>query len=117
MIKYPKLQSKKKRRHHAESIMQVKDGRCWLCVRGFGDYTIHRTIHKHHAFFGQGLRRISEEHGFIVYLCPEHHTIGPKAVHRNQAVNRFVQAAVQREYEKTHTREEFMALIGRNYIQ
>jgi hypothetical protein len=28
-----------------------------------------------------------------------------------------VQAAVQREYEKTHTREEFMALIGRNYIQ
>ena len=117
MIKYPKPKAKKKRRKHTESIMQHKDGRCWLCVHLYGDYTIHRAVDKHHVFFGTGLRRVSEENGFIVYLCQEHHTIGPKAVHRNQAVNRFVQAKVQREYELLHTREEFMALIGRNYIQ
>lgn len=117
MIKFPKPQTQKKRRHHAASIMQPKDGQCWICSRVYQCYRKYPNIQKHHVFFGHGLRRISEENGFIVYLCPEHHTIGPKAVHRNQAVNRFVQAAVQREYEKTHTREEFMALIGRNYIQ
>lgn len=117
MIKYPKPQSKKKRQHHAASIMQKKDGHCWLCMHGHGDYTIHRIIHRHHVYFGQGLRAISEANGFTVYLCPQHHTEGPEAVHRNQYTNRFVQAAVQHEYEKTHTRKEFMELIGRNYIQ
>lgn len=115
MIKYPKLKSKKKRQHHAESIMQKKDGHCWLCMHFYGDYTIHRTIHKHHVFFGQGLRKISEANGFTVYLCPKHHTDGPDAVHRNKYMNRFVQQAVQVKYEANHTRKEFMDLIGRSY--
>lgn len=118
MLKFPKPQSKKKRQRRAASIMQPnKDGHCWICSRVFGDYRKYTYLEKHHVFFGNGGREISEANGFTVWLCPEHHTIGPKAVHRNQALNRFVQAAVQREYEKTHTREEFMALIGRNYIQ
>ena len=117
MIKYPKPQSKKKRQRHAASIMQLKDGHCWLCMHIHSDYTVHRVIHKHHVFFGQGRRTISEINGFTVYLCPSHHTEGPEAVHRNQITNRIVQAETQREYEKTHTREEFMDLIGRNYIQ
>lgn len=115
MIKYPKPQPKKKRQRHTASIMQPKDGHCWLCMRIHGDYTVHKLIHKHHVFFGQGLRKISEAHGFTVYLCPPHHTEGPEAVHRNQYMNRFVQEATQIRYETTHTRDEFMGLIGRNY--
>ena len=118
MIKYPKPQSKKKRRRHAESIMQPNnDGQCWICSRIFGDYRKYTYLEKHHVFFGNGLREISEANGFTVYLCPEHHTIGPNAVHRNQHMNRLVQRATQERYEVNHTREEFMALIDRNYIE
>ena len=117
MIKYPKPQPKKKRRHHAESIMQPKDGQCWMCSRVYQCYRKYQNIQKHHVFLGHGLREISEANGFTVYLCPWHHTDGPNAVHRNKDANRLVQAATQARYEVTHTREEFMALIGRNYIQ
>ncbi len=68
-------------------------------------------------FFGNGLREISEANGFTVYLCPQHHTDGPDAVHRNQRMNRLVQRATQDRFEVNHTREEFMDLIGRNYIE
>jgi hypothetical protein len=51
-----------------------------------------------------------------VYLCPEHHETGPEAVHREYAMMRMLQEDAQREYEKSHTRAEWMALIGKNYI-
>ncbi len=118
MIKFPKPKFKKKRRHHAESIMQPKnDGQCWICSRVYGCYRKYTYLEKHHVFFGNGRREISEANGFTVWLCPAHHTAGPDAVHRNQRMNRLVQRATQDRFEVNHTREEFMALIGRNYIQ
>lgn len=50
------------------------------------------------------------------YLCPEHHILGSRAVHNNQENMRILQQDGQRAYERTHTREEFMELIGRNYL-
>lgn len=50
------------------------------------------------------------------YLCLEHHIWGPGAVHNNQENMRILQQDGQRAYERTHTREEFMELIGRNYL-
>lgn len=51
-----------------------------------------------------------------VYLCLEHHTSGPAAVHNNHENMRLLQQDGQRAYERTHTREEFMARFGRNYL-
>ena len=117
MIKFPKPQPKKKRHKHAASLMQPKDGQCWICSRVYYCFRKYPNIQKHHVFFGNGRREISEANGFTVYLCPQHHTDGPNAVHRNQRMNRLVQRATQDRFEVNHTREEFMALIGRNYIE
>lgn len=71
-------------------------------------------LHKHHIFGGPN-RRISEEHGFYIYLRPELHNMSDEGIHFNKTFDQYIKAKCQREYEKTHTREEFMRLIGRNY--
>lgn len=112
---FPKTARKKTRKRHRESILQKKDGRCYLCMKLDGDYRIYASLHMHHVFGGPN-RSISEGEGFKVYLCPEHHLYGQKAVHKNHRIMEMVQQDAQREYEKNHTREEFMELIGRNYL-
>lgn len=105
----------KKRKKHKQSIMQIKDGTCYLCKRLNEDYRIHPVVHEHHVYCGPN-RSVSEENGFKVYLCLEHHTVGKAAVHNNHENMRILQKDCQREYEKTHTRQQFMDLIGRNYL-
>lgn len=112
----PKPARKKRQRHHAASILQKKDGTCYLCKELCGSGRIYRQVEEHHIFFGSGQRWKSEEDGLKVYLCAEHHRTGPEAVHRNAAICRRVQAAGQRAYEETHSREAFMERYGRNYI-
>lgn len=116
MIGYPKKKTKKPRRTHPQSILHRKDGTCYLCRRLEHDYRIHKNIEEHHAFPGNPGRQISEREGFKVFLCPEHHRIGPAAVHNNQENMRLIQRDVQEEYEQTHTRAEWMAIMGRNYL-
>lgn len=112
---YPKTPAKKRRKTHKKSIMQQAEGACYLCVKLHGDYRKHRVLHEHHIFGGPN-RQISETHGFKVKLCPDHHEFGPEAVHKDIKIMRMLQQDCQQEYEKTHTREEFTALIGRNYL-
>ena len=116
MIEYPKPKPKKKRRSHPRSILQEKDGTCYLCRRLEHDYRIHKNIEEHNAFSGNPGRQISEREGFKVFLCPEHHRIGPAAVHNNVEMMRLIQMDAQEEYEQTHTRAEWMAIMGRNYL-
>lgn len=117
-LMFPKSPAKKKKRQHRDSILQKKDGRCWLCMRLHGDYTQKAGIHKHHVFFGQGQREISEANGFTVYLCWNHHIHdgGPEAVHKNHDTCLLIQQETQRKYEQTHSREDFIRLIGRSYL-
>ena len=100
---------------HKRSILHKKDGECYLCAKLDHDYRI-RRVFEHHVYGGPN-RRISEEEGFKVYLCLKHHTDGPEAVHRNIQNMRLVQRDCQRAYEKTHTRQQFMDLIGRSYLE
>ncbi len=115
-VMYPKIPAKKKRKRHKKSIIRQQAGTCYLCVKLHGDYRTHRVLHEHHIFGGPN-RSASEAEGLKVSLCPEHHETGPEAVHRNIQIMRMVQQAGQAEYEKTHSREEFMRLFGRNYIE
>ena len=117
MLMYPKETGKRKRRkHHPPSILHPDDGTCYLCRRLNHDYRIRGNLEEHHVFGGPN-RRISEEHGFKIKLCQEHHRTGPEAVHQNIKSMRLLQEEVQRSYEKTHTRKQFMELIGRNYLE
>lgn len=110
------LQQKTRRRKHRKSILHAKDGTCYLCMRLHGDYRIHPCTEEHHIFNGTANRRISEAEGFKVYLCPEHHRTGKDAVHTSHDNMLLLQQDAQREYEKDHTREEFLALVGKNYL-
>lgn len=102
----------KRRQRHKESILQKKDGHCYLCMMG-GDFGIRWT--EEHHIFGGPRRRISEAEGLKVYLCPEHHRTGPAAVHRNAETRKKLQEIAQAQWEKDHSREEWMRMMGKNY--
>ena len=70
----------------------------------------------HHIFFGNGRRKISEREGFIVPLTPQEHNMSDTAVHFNKDLDLWLKRKCQEEYEKTHTREQFIKLIGRSYL-
>lgn len=112
---FPKPGRKKKRKTHQQSILHKKDGTCYLCIRLHEDYRRHNDIHEHHAFGGPN-RDASEATGLKVYLCPAHHLSGPEAAHVNIHSMRLIQQDAQAAYERTHSREEFMHLIGRNFL-
>lgn len=109
-----KSKTKKKRKRHKSSIVQKKDGRCYLCMKLENNYRIQFT-QEHHIYDGPN-RRISEAEGLKVHLCPAHHIEGPEAVHNNIKHMRMLQREGQRVYEQTHSREQFIRLFGRNYL-
>lgn len=74
------------------------------------------ALHKHHIYFGNPNRKISEQNGFWVYLKPELHNMSKMGVHFNHELDMKLKRECQAKFEKTHTRDEFMMLIGRNYL-
>ncbi len=101
----------------AKSIMHNKsDGTCYLCMLLNGDYARRTGLQEHHVLFGTAGKKTAETLGLKVYLCLQHHTAGPMAVHNNQELARLLQQEAQRAYEKTHSRGEWMAAAGRNYL-
>ena len=83
-------------------------GRCFLCRRdGF--------VHRHHIFEG-ARRHLSEEYGLVVPLCPECHTESDCSAHRCTSTALMLKRAAQRKFERSHAREEFIELFGRNYL-
>ena len=70
----------------------------------------------HHIYGGNGRRSISEREGFIVPLTNAEHNMGKNSVHFNRKLDRWFKQLCQSIYEKNHTREEFIRLIGRNYL-
>lgn len=100
-----------KKGSHTWSILTGKDKRCFVTGRENG-------LQKHHIYHGSGKREISDKNGFWCYLVPEKHLAGLGGLHANpgNGLDRALKCICQREYEKTHTKEEFIRLIGKNYI-
>lgn len=90
-----------------KSILETERGECFLC----GKY----PTEEHHIFGGAN-RRNSEINGFKAFLCRSCHTGTPNGVHHNRKNNDMLKAVCQAEFEKTHTRQEFMDIIGKNYL-
>ena len=75
------------------------------------------NLHKHHIYAGSR-RKISEDNGFWVYLIGHYHNQSNDGVHgkNGQELDLKLKQDCQRKYEETHSREEFMELIGKNYL-
>lgn len=93
-----------------ESILTDDFEHCFICG-------ILCRPHMHHIFGGP-LRNISTKNGFLVPLCYRHHNDPSchEAVHFNADIANWLKGEAQREFEKTHSHEEFMKIIGRNYL-
>ena len=94
----------------AQSILQTEK-ECFITGSTY-------NLHKHHIFYGNPWRRISEENGFWVYLIGRLHNQSDNGVHgkNGHKLDIKLKQICQRKFEETHSREEFMKLIGRNYL-
>ena len=92
----------------AKSIMQ-SEKRCYVCGTTYG-------LHEHHVFGGTANRKQSERHGFKVWLCGRHHNLSNEGVHSDRELDFRIKRACQAKFEKTHCRDEFMDIIGKNYL-
>lgn len=92
-----------------KSIVQ-SEKECFVCRRKDG-------LHKHHCFFGAKNKDNSERIGAWVWLCYEHHE-GTNGVHGKNGhdLDWFLKQTAQKRFEESHTRNEFMAIIGKNYL-
>ena len=70
----------------------------------------------HEVYFGTANRKISIKNGFCVGLCHAHHNMSNQGVHFNKDNDLELKRTYQKEYEKTHSREDFIKLIGRSYL-
>ncbi len=93
-----------------KSILQNKK-RCYICG-------LYNPVEEHHIFFGTANRKVSEQQGFKVFLCQEHHR-GTLGVHGKLGHNldlRLKMDAEKKFIAKGNTKEEFISLIGKNYL-
>ena len=62
-----------------------------------------------HEIYGGSNRRRSIENGFVILLC--------RKCHENENILQELKIKKQKEFEQEHSREEFIRIIGKNYIQ
>lgn len=113
---FPKEPKKKKRKRKTTSIMQEKDRTCYLCRKLNGDLSRKRDIHEHHVFGGTANRKLSEQYGLKVYLCPDHHLTGPDAVHRNTRTMTMIRKDGQEAFVRHYPELDFVELFGKSYL-
>ena len=83
--------------------------KCLICGKPFG-------LHKHHVFYGTANRKMSEKYGCWVWLCPYHHNTSMNSIHANPGMDQKLKRETQMIFEQTHSREEFMQIFGRSWI-
>lgn len=95
-------------KHHKSILIQPEDwNECCVCGG--------RAEACHHVFGGPN-RKISDREGFTVPLCNRCHNMSDSGVHFNREADLRLKRWAQRVYEKSHSREEFIRLIGRSYL-
>lgn len=79
----------------------VKSGICEFC----GKFS--KRLDPHEIYGGSNRKR-SIKYKFIKLLCRE--------CHSNENIINQLRIDTQKEYEKSHTKEEFIKLIGKSYL-
>lgn len=91
------------------SVLTNDLDRCIFC--GAPDPDIHEV-------FGGSNRQVSMANGFCVPLCRWHHLMvtNPDKTALGWYIDHDLKEKCQKHYEKDHTREEFIKLVGKNYL-
>lgn len=79
----------------------TKSGKCEHCGK------VCKNLDPHEVYGGSNRKR-SISNNFVKLLCRE--------CHSDDNVINQLRIDTQKEYEKNHTREEFIKLIGKNYL-
>lgn len=87
------------------NVFGFEDGVCAYCNR-VGD-----TV-RHELYQGNPDRQTSKAIGAWLPLCPDHHTL----FHQDERINAKWQKKFQAAFEKEHEHEDFINLIGKNYL-
>lgn len=91
-----------------KSIIQ-QDERCFYCGQAIGTET--------HHIFGGSNRKLSDQDGLTVRLCRQCHDELHNDPNRSAPMQKALHRLGQEQYEASgHTREEFLARYGRNYL-
>nr|DAU40391.1 MAG TPA: Recombination enhancement, RecA-dependent nuclease [Caudoviricetes sp.] len=77
-----------------KSVLKTRPGICYICRRR-GDTALH------HCFFGAANRWMSDENGFVVFLCPSCHTESPTSAHKCRDTDLYLKRSVRRHTKKT----------------
>ncbi len=94
-------------------------GYCLICGRPY--------VEIHHVFGGAANRRLSEEDGLVMPLCPEHHNSGAMSVHMSHEMKALSHMVGQLAYElelvstgaaksKDEARGMFQSRYGKSYL-
>ena len=89
-----------------ESIIKTVPGVCLLCGKT-------GPTEKHHLMSGTANRRLAEEDGLFIYLCPMCHQI----VHMDRKVNWTTKAFAEKVWRDYYgkSKEEFIKRYGKSF--
>lgn len=102
----------------SRSLLDTRKGVCFMCGR-------YGPTEKHHIMQGVANRKLSEQDGLWVYLCPACHNRPPEGVHYNAENMLRLHQTGQKAYENklinegmsaVEARQAFMQRYGKNYI-
>lgn len=83
------------------SIFTTNFNKCYYCGKE-GKMDLHEI-------YGGSNRKRSIENGFVVPLC--------RLCHSNEEIIQYLRIKIQKEYEKNHTREDFIKMFGKSLIK
>ena len=108
--KYRRCEDSKHGKRCILYIDRDEDRVCFYCGRMY-------MVEEHHLVHGSSNRKHSERLGLVIDLCSECHTGRNKHSAHGSEWNLKYKKLAQRCYEdRGHTREEFMSIFGRNYL-
>ena len=73
------------------------------------------NLEKHHIFFGNPNRKLSEKYGCWVWLSAEEHR-GNNGPHLCRSTDLRLKKDCQEEFEALYGHDKFMQTFGRNYL-
>lgn len=83
------------------SIFTTNFNKCFYCGKE-GKMDIHEV-------YGGSNRTRSIKNGLVVPLC--------RLCHSNERIINYLRIKLQKEYERTHIREEFIEITGKSYVK
>lgn len=82
---------------------------CFFCLST-------QNLERHHIFYGTANRAKSEKYNLCIWLCAKHHRDHTEGVHFSKNKDGVLKIIAQEEFEKEHTREEFIKEFGKSWI-